>query len=183
MKKYYDASVRSIIHHTTKYDGTIHYRFPVDVVAESNETIAVYRKPGVRYKSYRGEGLAENHLLILFYKNRHHNVVVSWSAEWIPEMHYLNITSPAVWDDRSVTAIDLDLDLIRRATGEVFVDDEDEFESHIERFHYPNELVDQCRDELSRLQVAMRERRGILSDRIFEWRPSSSPDDAMLVAV
>ena len=175
--------MRSIIHHTTKYDGTIHYRYQVEVVAESKETIALYRKPGVEVESYRGKGVGQNHMLILFYKNRYHNVVISWNADWLPDMHYLNITSPAEWDTRSVSSVDLDLDLIRRATGEVFVDDEDEFEQHIDRFHYPKELVDRCRGELARLQVAMQERRGILSDRIFDWRPSIPPAESMLEAV
>lgn len=175
--------MRSIIHHTTKYDGTLHYRFYAKVVAESDEAIAIYRKPGIPYESYRGEGLGENNLLVLFYKHRFHNVVISWNADWVPEMHYLNITSLAAWDNHSVSAVDLDLDLIRRATGEVIVDDEDEFEEHIERFRYPKKLVDQCRAELARLQIAMQERRGILSDHIFDWRPSTSPDVSMLEAV
>jgi protein associated with RNAse G/E len=175
--------MRSIIQHTTKYDGTIHYRFPAEVVAESEEALALYRKPGVPFESYRDNRIGENHMLILFYQNRYHNVEIAWKADWEPAMHYLNIASPAEWDRVVVTAVDLDLDLIRRATGEILIDDEDEFELHIERFHYPKELIDRCRSELERLHIAMQERRGILSDQIFDWRPAGTVHESLLTAV
>lgn len=87
----------------------------------------------------------------------------------------------ADWDREVVRAVDLDLDLIRRATG--IIDDEDEFELHIDRFGYPKELIDRCRSELQRLRIAMDERRGILSDHIFDWSPAAKVDETLLKAV
>jgi len=42
---------------------------------------------------------------------------------------YIDIATPAEWsvDGRQVTCVDLDLDVVRRWEGTVFVDDEDEF--------------------------------------------------------
>ena len=43
---------------------------------------------------------------------------------------YVDITTVPVWLDgptRAVTAVDLDLDVVRGWTGRVWVDDEDEF--------------------------------------------------------
>ena len=42
---------------------------------------------------------------------------------------------------RRATCVDLDLDVIQRFDGGVFVDDEDEFAEHRTRYGYPAELV------------------------------------------
>ena len=55
---------------------------------------------------------------------------------------YVDITTVPVWLDGSppvVTAVDLDLDVLRGWTGRVWVDDEDEFAAR--RVHYPADLV------------------------------------------
>ena len=97
-------------------------------------------------------------------------------------MHYVNIASPAAWDSKRLTWADLDLDVIRDAsTGSLFIDDEDEFESHIERFAYPEKLVDRCRAELHRIHEAMFRRMGIFGDEIFAWRLGRSLPAELLV--
>src|SRR5690349_4834447 len=40
---------------------------------------------------------------------------------------YVDMTTPPVWDEGVVRAVDLDLDVIRGREGDVVVDDEDEF--------------------------------------------------------
>lgn len=55
---------------------------------------------------------------------------------------YVDITTVPVWLDgptRTVTAVDLDLDVLRGRSGRVWVDDEDEFAAR--RVHYPADLV------------------------------------------
>jgi hypothetical protein len=55
---------------------------------------------------------------------------------------YVDITTVPVWRAepiRSVTTVDLDLDVLRGRTGRVWVDDEDEFAAR--RVHYPADLV------------------------------------------
>ncbi len=54
---------------------------------------------------------------------------------------YVDITTPAVWRDGTVTAVDLDLDVVRGWSGRVWVDDEDEFADHRVRFGYPADVV------------------------------------------
>lgn len=60
------------------------------------------------------------------------------------------IRSSAGW---TVQCIDLDLDVIRRYDGEIFVDDEDEFAQHQVELNYPAEVVRDaersCREVLS----------------------------------
>lgn len=54
---------------------------------------------------------------------------------------YVDITTVPVWEGDTVTAFDLDLDVVRGWTGRVWVDDEDEFADHRVRYGYPSDLV------------------------------------------
>jgi protein associated with RNAse G/E len=51
------------------------------------------------------------------------------------------MTTPPGWDGDVVRAVDLDLDVIRLQTGDVVVDDEDEFAEHQVSYGYPPEIV------------------------------------------
>jgi protein associated with RNAse G/E len=69
--------------------------------------------------------------------------------------HYVDIVTPPVFDDAEVRWVDLDLDVVRRSGGEVYVDDEDEFRSHIDLLDYPPMWVDRARSEAARIFLAM----------------------------
>jgi uncharacterized protein len=70
-----------------------------------------------------------------------------WVASWNDERDtnhglYVDITTVSVWvADDHVTCVDLDLDVIRRRDGTVFLDDEDEFAENRLKYGYPNEVV------------------------------------------
>jgi uncharacterized protein len=54
---------------------------------------------------------------------------------------YCDITAPAEFRDDLVTAVDLDLDVIRLVDGTVVIDDEDEFAEHRIKYGYPEDVV------------------------------------------
>ena len=54
---------------------------------------------------------------------------------------YVDITTVPVWSGDTVSAVDLDLDVVRGWTGRVWVDDEDEFAEHRVTLGYPSDLV------------------------------------------
>ena len=58
---------------------------------------------------------------------------------------YVDISTRPVWHTTPhgwrATLIDMDLDVVERFGGEVFIDDEDEFEEHTSLFGYSDELV------------------------------------------
>lgn len=70
-------------------------------------------------------------------------------AGWMATFHapgiwvevYVDMTTPPVWDGTVLRSIDLDLDVIRRADGSVFVDDEDEFLEHQVAYGYPPDVI------------------------------------------
>jgi hypothetical protein len=57
---------------------------------------------------------------------------------------YVDMTTPPAWDGHNLTAIDLDLDVVRGNSGRVWVDDEDEFAEHRVRFGYPEQIVEEA---------------------------------------
>ena len=68
---------------------------------------------------------------------------------------YIDVSTPANWDGDVLRTVDLDLDVIRRDTGEVFIDDEDEFLEHQVSFGYPADVVAAARASADELKVAV----------------------------
>ena len=58
-----------------------------------------------------------------------------------PVQVYVDMTTPPAWDGPVLRAVDLDLDVVRGATGRVWIDDEDEFARHRVEFGYPDETA------------------------------------------
>ena len=84
---------------------------------------------------------------------------------------YVDITTPAVWDDNVVTAVDLDLDVIRRFDGSWFVDDEDEFAEHQVTYGYPPDLVAGAEAECARVVHEIRSGATLLANMTADpWR-------------
>ncbi len=54
---------------------------------------------------------------------------------------YVDIATTPVWQGSTVSAVDLDLDVVRTRVGRTWVDDEDEFAEHRVRYGYPDEVV------------------------------------------
>ncbi len=73
--------------------------------------------------------------------------------EWVAI--YVDVTTPPVWDGSTVRTVDLDLDVIRRVDGEVFVDDEDEFAEHQVTLGYPSEVVALAEASRDRVHAAI----------------------------
>lgn len=55
---------------------------------------------------------------------------------------YIDLAWDVRWeDDGAPTAIDMDLDVVRRTDGTVFIDDEDEWAEHSELYGYPADVM------------------------------------------
>jgi hypothetical protein len=88
-----------------------------------------------------------------------------WVAAWNDEREgaievYVDVTTEPRWlTENHVTAIDLDLDVVRRRDGTVFLDDVDEFEEHQLRYGYPVDMVDKAIATSKVLMEAVESRR------------------------
>lgn len=67
--------------------------------------------------------------------------LATFHAKGGPVQVYVDMTTPATWDGPVLRAVDLDLDVVRGATGRVWVDDEDEFAEHQVELGYPPEII------------------------------------------
>jgi uncharacterized protein len=71
--------------------------------------------------------------------------VATFHGEGGPVLTYVDMSTPARWDRSTIRAVDLDLDVVKPLDGEVYVDDEDEFEEHRVAYAYPDEIVELAR--------------------------------------
>ena len=70
-----------------------------------------------------------------------------------PVQVYVDMTTPPVWDGAVLRAVDLDLDVVRGATGRVWVDDEDEFAAHRIAYAYPDDVTRLAMSSCDRVQA------------------------------
>ncbi len=82
---------------------------------------------------------------------------------------YVDITTPPIWDGSVCRAIDLDLDVVRPAEGEVFVDDEDEFAEHQRLFGYPAEIIEQAEQSCAWVHEAVLQQRAPFDGTAAAW--------------
>lgn len=92
---------------------------------------------------------------------------------------YVDITTVAEVSEDSVTAVDLDLDVIRGWSGRVWVDDEDELAEHRVRYAYPDEVVEHATRSCDRVRRAV-ERSQAPFDPETARRWLSLVDEAMM---
>lgn len=161
--------------HSTKYDGSLHYRYLVSVVQDTPDLIMVYCRPGTPILSYRGHLVAGRHTLGLFWPNRPYNLHVNWAADWRPHSYYINIATPATWDADALHFIDLDLDVIWKFDGTLILDDEDEFLLHKDRFGYPPALVEESWRSRDEVTQAIAQAIYPFDGSLYTWRPYGTP--------
>lgn len=168
--------MRPFLVHSTKYDGSLHYRYQASVVREEPGLLVLYGTYGTPLNSYRGQFRAAHHTLEFYWSDRFYNLIVMWHADWRPSKHYVNIATPATWHDGALRFIDLDLDVIwRAATGEVILDDEDEFALHQSRFGYPDDLIARVWRSSEEVRAMIAQRRSPFDGSLHTWRPNGSP--------
>lgn len=68
---------------------------------------------------------------------------------------YVDVVTPPEWSDTTLATVDLDLDVVRRGDGEVFIDDEDEFEEHQAALGYPPEIIALAEESAERVYAAI----------------------------
>ncbi len=83
--------------------------------------------------------------------------------------HYVDIVTPPDFLVDEVRYIDLDLDIVRRSDGTVYVDDEDEFLEHSTTLAYPPVWIDRARSEAARIFLAIERGDEPFSSACLDW--------------
>ena len=165
--------MRPIRVHSTKFNGSVHYRGTAAVVDESADCVRVYLAPGVLFDGYRGPGVSKSHSLRFFWPDRYWNLFVRWRPDWSLEDYYVNIATPASWSAEQIDWVDLDLDLILTPdAAEPLLDDEDEFDRHRVAWQYPADLVRTCHDTVETVRRLMVEKKWPFDCSLAAWRPT-----------
>jgi protein associated with RNAse G/E len=124
-----------------KYDGALHWHQTMRRLGADEHGVWLGAEPGILAR--RGDDppitVAQAHVLLFPHD-------AWWTAVFnAPPQRteiYCDITTPPVWvSPAEVTMVDLDLDVARRRTGEIEVEDEDEFAEHQVKYGYPAEVV------------------------------------------
>ena len=151
-----------------KYDGGLHWNFPGWLLGEDEHGRWVGCAPDTT--AHRGAEVAavwDVASVLLFPRD------AWWTASFNAEPHktaiYCDISSVPEWRDGMVTMIDLDLDVIRRRDGTVFVDDEDEFAEHQVRYAYPPDVVAGAERSAAWLLDAVTQRSGPFGGAHESW--------------
>lgn len=110
-----------------------------------------------------------------------HVVLIPHDGWWLATMYgedvdrpvdvYVDITTPSEWseDRTTVSAVDLDLDVIREPDGYVWVDDEDEFTEHQVSLGYPDDVIAAARASCAEVLRAVTEGAPPFSGVHHEW--------------
>jgi len=155
--------------HSTKYDGSIHYRYVAEPIALGETEARVYTPPGTPCESYRGAVEIVHPILMLYWTDRPWNLHLSWFPDGRLRHWYVNVASAARWDDGVIRFVDLDVDVIRRASGEIVVLDEDELAQNRERFGYPDAVLADVRRTTAEVCAQMAARAFPFDDSLTGW--------------
>jgi uncharacterized protein len=161
--------------HSTKFDGSLHYRYPVRLIDRSAERLITYCEPGAPIESYRGSWTGQKRFLSFFWLAKPYVLHIRWEDDWQPEFLYIDIASNTSWRDGTARYIDLDLDLILRPESPVPVlADEDEFQTHSQRWNYPQEVIQQCHAAVAEVRRLLESAQKPFSISMFTWRPDGT---------
>lgn len=157
-----------IVQRYRKYDGTPHWRFDSVYLGSDRHGVWVGGAPGDVFQRPGRRFLADAHYVTLIPEGQ---FVATFNAESVAVRSrvYVDVMSVPQWQDAEVQAIDLDLDVIRRYTGEVLIDDEDEFAEHQVAYGYPPELIDSVRRTADDLLVAVQTEQEPFGRVGFDW--------------
>ncbi|MER5479571.1 DUF402 domain-containing protein [Streptomyces sp. NPDC002734] len=154
-----------------KFDGRLHWHHPMVRLGEDEHGVWLGAPVGTVY-SKGGVGpvyATEEPRVMLFPRGAWWTALFQAAPAHLDV--YCDVTTPSVWPSTSeVTMVDLDLDVCRvRATGAVFVDDEEEFARHRVRYGYPLDVVAQATAAAEWLGAALRDGTGPFGGGYRAW--------------
>ena len=131
----------------TKYDGTLHWHYTARRLGSDVHGIWLGAPDGTPVRRNQERAIISGAFALLIPRDEW------WTAVWnapSPDspFHfevYADICTPAQWEPRRVTMVDLDLDVARTPAGDTQILDEDEFDEHRIALGYPDDVVHSAR--------------------------------------
>jgi hypothetical protein len=129
----------------TKWDGRRHWRFSMEPLGSDRYGLWFGARAGILLRRGFEDPIVQPHDFVVLVP-ADGCWIASWNGPGETDIAvYVDVTSkPSVQPD-AVSAVDLDLDVVRLRDGTINVLDEDEFAEHQVRYGYPAEVVAQAR--------------------------------------
>ena len=140
----------------TKYDGSPRDEWPAQLIEKHGPLLRLYVPAGTEeiVQGTRHQVIRDGSTC-LFWTDRWYNIWQFDRTEGV--LVYANVAMPCQFDGRVLRWVDLDIDIVCHTDGSIVIKDEDEFEKHIVRSAYPEDVIENAlaaRDELLRLAYA-----------------------------
>jgi uncharacterized protein len=162
-----DATTIRVVY--TKYDGSLHWNHDALLLGEDAHGVwAGARAGALLRRGHDHEVVFREPFVMLFPRDGW------WTASFNARPNktevYCDITTVPQWPDpATVTMADLDLDVIRKRSGRIYLDDEDEFAEHRVRYGYPPQVVEEAQRAADALMAAVRGRTGPFAGAHLPW--------------
>lgn len=142
-----------------KFDRRVRKSWKADLVEESDDAIVLIGTFDEDVP-HSGLGLVKKGTVSkeYFFTDRWFNIFEFREPTGEFRNYYCNIAMPAEFDGRTLRYVDLDIDVVMNAAGEVEVADRDDFSINSERFGYPQDVKDRVERTIVEL-LGMIERR------------------------
>lgn len=127
----------------TKWGGRPHWRFDGERLGRDRHGLWLGMRRDTVIRRGEEPGFTQPHDCVMLVPDTG-CYTAFWNASGSVAI-YVDVTTRPVVGDSVVEAVDLDLDVLRMAGGEVKIVDEDEFDLHREQLGYPAWLVEQAR--------------------------------------
>ncbi|MDI5964195.1 DUF402 domain-containing protein [Streptantibioticus silvisoli] len=147
---------RSIRVEFTKYDGSLHWHHTARLLGEDVHGVWAGCPAGASMRRGQEPPVVFPQAFVMLFPRDGW-----WTASFNAAPHktevYCDIATVPSWPaPDTVTMVDLDLDVIRKRNGRIYLDDEDEFDEHRVRYAYPPQVVSAARASAERLLKAVR---------------------------
>jgi hypothetical protein len=143
----------SVVWDSVKFDGSPHRSVDVLGLGTTDDGRWLFLSEGTLVRRpHRGDYLHPCDAVVLVPPEG--LWIATWLVAWDPAL-YVDLAQQVTVDDERVVTIDLDVDVIRRRSGEVATLDVEEFDLHRRQLGYPSALVTAVRRETQRLADAI----------------------------
>lgn len=138
----------------TKWGGALHWHFDLEEIGRDAHGVWLAGPPGTPLQLRDEPPVVRRDTFVALVPHEGH-----WIAFWNEASRfeiYVDVTTAPLWSQGELTAVDLDLDVVRwRADGVVTVLDEDEFLDHQVELAYPPEVIADARSTTAWLVEAV----------------------------
>jgi protein associated with RNAse G/E len=112
-----------------------------------------------------------NHIVHIFWPDRHYNAEVFWTSEWHFRGYYLNLALPHTWDGQLCSYVDLELDVCRFEGEAIKILDQDEYDAMRSQHSFPEDLELEVQRSVQQARQLLEREIYPFDGTLLAWRP------------